>query len=814
MSASAPSPECLYFSVPDMGPCCVKTVEETLCQQKEIASVEVDVTEKRVRIKLKENQQKIDTEAWKQAITDAGYRLIELDYEAILLAAQIRSYWYKALLAGTVGLSLFIFCALGCTMPMLAMYILAPCCSLILFYVGYDVFLKALKEFWAMQFFTMNSLFTVSTLSLLTISIIALCMPALRLPLFFDAVLMIFFFFYLGKIIQESANKMASQKSLREIAPKKTNKIKNFKADQKEFNQKSLEFEEVETKRLTEKDYIFLKSGETVPVNCKIIKLFGPELTSHQAMDNTDTGDQLKECKKDDELLAGAKISQGQFILQVIATEEKSQLAQLDNALKQQLEKLDKEVTINEKTDLEKIISNNIRYFVPIIFLLALITGLIIGFLFTPMLGVQIGLSVLIAICPCMLGLIAPLATRAAQRKAENYNLIIQQALALEIIKKVTLFIFDLNGTLTTGKYSVDEKASSQDYKILKHFYNIEKESNHNIARAICDFVKPKIEQEKKEEENCFEAPEYQVGNGYQIEKLGIEKKSIDQYKQEKNLQNQSGQIIFLTKTSETEKEIIGHIVLTDTLRPEAPEVIRKLKAERISVKVFTGSDESHALPLVEKLGLTKDDLQANCSNDKKNGGISKSEYVTKLEKKGNCVAVVVDQINDILAIHSEDPKVKRLSIAVNSANSYIQDRSQVAISPEGSLKSILTLFDLSQQFVSHVKQNLALNFICNLIAVAIPLVLLFTLGFILNPAWVAGLVVLQSVLVLANVGWFYYKGLPGGGDSRQTKVNDESLDSLIERSSSQSELSTILSPRRAPLSPRTPILSPRRMAG
>jgi len=758
MSASAQPLENLYFSVPGITcTACKQSVENAAKALPWIKSAEVDTIKKRLRIQTKTKA--IDIAKLKESCEDAGYPLVDIDQETEKLAEQIRSYWYKALLAGTVGLSLFIFCALGYIIPILGMYILAPCCTLILFYVGYDVFLKAFKEFWSMQFFTMNSLFAVSTLSLLAISIISLCIPALGLPLFFDAAPMIFFFFYLGKIIQERANKIASQKNLRSLAPTKSRLITG--KDEKETL----------TKNLKIGDRILVKKGEIVPVNCRIIKLLGSGLTNHQANDNTDTGNQLKELKEEDLLSAGATISEGDVLLEVSAIEKESQLAKLDQALKQQLEPLDRKTTTNEKTNIEAVISHKIRYFVPIIFLLALITGLIIGFLFTPLLGIQIGLSVLVAICPCMLGLIAPLAIKAAEQKAENYKLVIQQAIALEIIIRTTLFVFDLNGTLTTGKYSVDEKKSSRNHKILKFFYHAEKKSDHPVAKTICTFIKhnhPEIEQEEKESQET-----HQVGNEHQIKRMGVTEETLRRYKLSHELEKQPGQIIFLVQTHAAEKEIIGHMVLKDTLRPEAHGVIQKLLAKGIQVKVFTGSDESHALPLVEELGLTKDDLQANCSNDEKNIGGAKNQYVARLEQEGHRVAVVVDQINDILAIRSEDPKVKRLSIAVNSANSYIKDRTQVVIGPGGSLNSIFSLFDLSQQFTAHIEYNLAFYFVCSLIAVAIPLVLLLAFSFVLNPAWVAGLVVLQSVLVLANVARFYYKKLP--------KV-ESNLDELMQK--------------------------------
>ena len=789
-----------HFFINNLGACCKTNIEVALRQQKNVASVAISIEGHVIITATK--RKTIDEELLKSTVVKLGYELEPIP--------TIPSYWPKGLLAGAAGLTLFILGACGIVIPMLAMYFVAPACGLILLYVGYDVYCRGLKEirelvetafafilFYdnykeickkAIKSLTMNSLLTVSTLLLLGLSIASLCMPTLGLPLFFDAALMIFLFYFVGKIIQAHTNKIVSGSNLLKLAAKKIKRIVNkdeyyAKNMQKDF---AVSTEEVLSSELKIDDIILVEKNDIIPVDGECIQF----TDDAEVFDYMTVGRTLDELKVQQPLLAGVEVTDGTLYLKVTKTKEASKLARLYREIK---------ATAIGKTQFETTISDNaVLFYIPTIFLLALAAGLCVGFLYTPLLGLQAAACLLGAICTCQLLIIAPLAVKAEQKKAIKTGLIINHGKALEIAAKAKIFYFDLNGALTEDMPSV---AEISDSKILEYFYILENE--HRIGKTICSYIRDQhpeatesklvtvaipeeTKQDKARVEKIIDGQYYAVGDSSRICKYGVSPEALEHYQKEKFSSEPQGQVIFLTRGTKNQKDIIGHVVLKYKLRPDAIELFQKLRAEEIECRIFTGSDKAHAYPMARELGIAEENLhehvKTDCSDDDESTDASKQSYVTDLENQGYCVAVVVDQLNDTRAMNSKDPSANRLSIAVNSAHPEIKNQAQAVLATP-SLLSILTLIQLSRQFIRHVKQNLALNFICNIAAVAVPLVLLFTIGFVLNPAWAAGLIVLQALVVLLCVCWFYYQ--PLAIDATKIKTNKQSLDEQIPKNTS-----------------------------
>lgn len=794
MSAST---QALHFFVPTIV-CsgCALTLENAAADPS-ILSVEVDLIEN-LLIVTPNKGMSIDIAALEKRCEDVGHSLIRNQY-----------YGYKALLTGTLGFTLFAFCASGYVMPMLAMYFTAAMSSLIILYIGYDIYFRAFNEIRKLKKLRMNSLLAVSTLSLWIISLISLCLPVLGLPLFFDTILMIFFFFYLGIIIKNYAKKTIQQPNLLPLTQKETLVVSNYS---EESNEQDFKYQATLTKDLIRNQYIFVKKGEIIPVDCTIEKQVNNTIVHDGIRSGRDLKQtELEKFKKDGTLLlAGIEVTEGGLYLKVSATEQDSALAKLDKKLKE----IKRSKTLFQSTIDNKIIG----YTAPTILLFAIITGCILGFLYTPLLGIQIGLSLLVAICPCMIALIIPLMIKIVQYHALKNNFIIQNNEALEY-KKI-MFAIDIHGTLTYGKPTVSEESSTADIieniNILKIFYIIEKDSSHRIGLSISDFIKNKCPQElisewdqsilaKEPTESKMEEIEetekiindeyYAVGDTSKIIQYGLKSENLKTYMRENKLEKIDAHIIFLIhgkNKEDTNKEIMGHMVLKDRLRPDAKEFLRQLKQRNISYKIITGSDEINSQHFTSQLDIEEKDLKniliTSCSN--------KKQATDKLKKEhpNTCIFFIGNDLNDLEAMSD------CISIAVDSAHPRVISSAHVLLQTI-SLMPIIKFLDLSEQFSWYVKFTLILNFLCNIASVSTPLILLFTIGFVLNPAWVAGLVILQLVLVFSCVGCFYYRDLSKAGEFKQSKKAKDNLDKLMH-----SEIYTKSGAKKPSPSPSLPV--------
>ena len=75
--------------------------------------------------------------------------------------------------------------------------------------------------------------------------------------------------------------------------------------------------------------------------------------------------------------------------------------------------------------------------------------------------------------------------------KAAELGILIKDADALQLASKIDTVVFDKTGTLTQGKPSVQQvftHTTSQE-ELLGLAYAAERQSEHPLAKAVCDFA-------------------------------------------------------------------------------------------------------------------------------------------------------------------------------------------------------------------------------------------------------------------------------------------------------------------------------------
>ena len=177
----------------------------------------------------------------------------------------------------------------------------------------------------------------------------------------------------------------------------------------------------------------------------------------------------------------------------------------------------------------------------------------------------------------------------------------------------------------------------------------------------------------------------------------------------------------------------VASFEVSETLRTDAPQVMRSLEAMGLQIRVLSGDRPSAVAAVAQRLGLRPDQVQ---------GGLSPQAKLNQLkawQQQGHRVAVVGDGFNDMPVLAAA-----HASIAVGQAVPLARSRSDAVVRGERLWPVVQTLV-LARRTMVVVRRNLAWAALYN--AVCIPLAVL---GWM--PAWLAGVgMALSSLTVVLH---------------------------------------------------------------
>jgi Cu2+-exporting ATPase len=692
----------------------------------------------------------IEWERIKAAIEEIGFECKERDYQPSRIALptnELQSYsildkikkllyshWFLGAVGCISGLGLLIAClASGGMLPLGIMLPLAIISVVLIFFLGANSYREAWKKFSKSNTLTMDSLFAVSTLSVVAVSIASFFIP--WLPMMFDAGLLIYGFRHIGLAIEETLKEKISTAQFQDRIPNKVRLCLPSGVMEVELNQ------------INPDSFIEVHPGELIPLD-------GFCDSDSSLYTTIITGSTIPHhMQKGARVLAGMKLAEhaNPLKIKVLHDAKNSYLAKLDAGIAQ---------STHEKAPIELKTQKILTYFIPAIIAFALLSGVIVSAFFPIAIALQCALSVLVSACPCTLGLVIPLAVKTGIHKAAEFGVYFKNSKALQQAEQIDTVLFDLNGTLTTGIPSVKHFDTLPDSGVSKNQLlsiaaSLESTSNHPIGKAIFAFT-----QSKKIEavlattidsshhsglRGEINEQNYLIGSRSLMQEYGINIECTPE-------QEDGDSVVFLA----TAQRLLGYIIITDPLRKDAKETISRLTAMGKEVHLCTGADESTALRYAKSLGITT--VHANTvAISSKEGDRSKPRYIKLLQKAGRKVSMIGDASNDANALAASD-----LGFAIRSANSdELTQQNAGAVIQQDSLMPIANAFAISAQTVSNIKQNLLLSLGYNLTSLLIAGGLLLTIGLVLNPAIGAAFMALQAALILFNVYLFKQKKLP-----------------------------------------------------
>lgn len=525
--------------------------------------------------------------------------------------------------------------------------------------------------------------------------------------LYFESSAIIILFVKIGRYIDKKNKDKAVDtiKNLVTITPKNGTILKDGKELQVTINE------------IQKGDTVISKPGEKIAVDGTVIN--GKTHTDESFI----TGESKPVSKKIGDTVIAGSINYDGYI--EYRAEKIGRDSSISNIVKMVVE------ATNTKAPIARIADKISGYFVPVIFIIALIS-FVLNFVITKDINGSILalVSVLVVVCPCALGLATPLAMVVAIGNCSRRGILVKSSETLEAINKVDTIVFDKTGTLTTGKMSIADGVYNEvNLKILK---SLEKNSNHPLAKSIYNNEKDIFEVQDFEEvpglgvKGIINGKQYYAGNYKYVEKMNVENKLKDN---EAVFASKGESIVYLFD----EKETVLIIGLADTIKKDITDAIKKLEKMDKKIIMLTGDNEKTARAIAKQIGI--ENIISNVNPEQK------LDKIKELNKNNN-VAMVGDGIND-----SPSLKAATVGISVENGTDISADSADVILLNE-NMDNIVKIFDLGKRTIRIIKENLFWALFYNVCMIPLATGLL---PIVLNPMIASLAMTLSSLTVVLN---------------------------------------------------------------
>lgn len=302
------------------------------------------------------------------------------------------------------------------------------------------------------------------------------------------------------------------------------------------------------------------------------------------------------------------------------------------------------------KPKIDHFITRFARVYTPIVVAVALFTAigipLISGQEFYP--WVYTALSFLVMSCPCAVVLSVPLAFFCGIGAGSKQGILFKGGVALETLKTVKAVVMDKTGTITKGNFAVQKvvphKGRTKE-EVLALAAACETASTHPIAVSVLTQAKEQGLEVRKPEEieeisgkgikAVLDGKTLLCGNvklmeAFRIDISGYQKEGV-------------GSEVLLA----VEGEYAGYLLVSDTMKEEAPNAISHMKQQNLRTVMLTGDAKESALAVAESAGV--EEVHARLLPE------DKLSELQKIRKEHGGVMFVGDGINDAPVLAGAD---------------------------------------------------------------------------------------------------------------------------------------------------------------
>lgn len=337
-------------------------------------------------------------------------------------------------------------------------------------------------------------------------------------------------------------------------------------------------------------DTIVIKAGERIPLDGVVLE--GASNVDTAAL----TGESLpREAQPGDDVISGCVNLSGLLRVRVTKGFEESTVAKILDLV---------ENSSSKKAKAENFITKFARYYTPAVVLAAVALALLPP-LFTSIQwvdSIQRALNFLVVSCPCALVISVPLSFFGGIGGASKNGILVKGGNYLEVLAKTELVVFDKTGTLTRGVFNVT--AIHPDHcgeaQLLELAALAESYSDHPISRSLKEAYGKELDTSRVSNVEelsgrgvraTVDGRQICAGNDKLMEDIGVSWHPCHR--------------VGTTVHVASDGVYLGHIVISDEVKPDAKEAITALKACGVRRTVMlTGDAKAVGESVAQELGL------------------------------------------------------------------------------------------------------------------------------------------------------------------------------------------------------------------
>lgn len=495
------------------------------------------------------------------------------------------------------------------------------------FAIGYDVLYRAARNIVHGQVFDENFLMCVATVGAFAIGE-------------YPEAAAVMLFYQLGELFQDYAVGK-SRKSIASLMDIRPDKAVIFKDGQET---------EVVPEEVKIGDVIVVKAGEKIPVDGVVIKGSGSLDTSAL------TGESVPQTVSENSIVLSGAINLSS-VLYIRAEKEF-----YDSTVAKILDMV--ENASAKKAKAENFITRFARYYTPAVVITAVVLAILPPLVIDMRSGavwiswLNRALTFLVISCPCALVISVPMSFFGGIGCASRKGILFKGTSYLELIDKANIFVFDKTGTLTKGTFDVKKVIPEENRdEILRVACIAESGSLHPIAKSIYKAYGKSVDSSEyqitERSGRGMEAtgPEGRIlcGSGRLLVENGVAIIPVEEV----------GSVVYVAKDG----QYLGAILIADTVRDDAKEVIKELKAQGAKTVMLTGDNEKYARAVAEEVGI--DDFKFGLLPADK---VVEMEAIMENKGKKDKVVYVGDGVNDAPVLMRADVGVSMGGVGSDSA--------------------------------------------------------------------------------------------------------------------------------------------------
>lgn len=503
-------------------------------------------------------------------------------------------------------------------------------------------------------------------------------------------------FFQIGELFQDYAvgRSRRSIKALLEVRPDTANL--KIEGDIRQVSPESVQVG----------DTILVRPGEKVPLDGDILD------GSSQIDTSALTGESVpRTVTAGDTILAGMINQSGALTVQVTKPFGESSVSKILDLV---------ENASSKKADTEKFITRFARYYTPVMVFLSLAVAILPPLFIagaTQAVWTYRALVLLVISCPCGLVISIPLGYFGGVGGAARRGILVKGSTYLDALTQVKTVVFDKTGTLTRGNFRVTDIVTRNGHnknQLLALAAQAESQSNHPVAQSI--------RQAHGQYIDASSVRDYQEIAGYGIT-AQVEGSTMlvgsDRLLHREKIPHDVCTVDGTVAHIAIDGEYSGRIIITDELKPDAPDAIRTLNAQGIETVMLTGDNQSVAGNIAKRLGL--DHYRAELLPEDKVSALE--EFLSRGGLKNNKVVFVGDGINDAPVIARAD-----VGIAMGALGSDAAIETADVVLMTDAPSKVAEAIQVAQKTLQIVWQNIALAMLIKAIFVILGAVGIATL--------------------------------------------------------------------------------------